>query len=58
MCISGSIIRNCVIATCSKSPLINIEMSNKLILYNLDLSPPVRTVKIVARLLGLNLELR
>ncbi|XP_055295227.1 glutathione S-transferase D7-like [Sitodiplosis mosellana] len=33
-------------------------MSKKLILYNLDLSPPVRTVKIVAKLLGLDLELR
>lgn len=34
------------------------EMPNKLILYNVDLSPPVRTVKIVAKLIGLELELR
>ncbi|XP_031617003.1 glutathione S-transferase D7-like [Contarinia nasturtii] len=33
-------------------------MSGKLILYNIDLSPPVRTVKTVAKLLGLDLELR
>lgn len=34
------------------------KMSNKLVLYNLDYSPPVRAVKVVARLLGLELELR
>ncbi|XP_031625775.1 glutathione S-transferase 1-like [Contarinia nasturtii] len=33
-------------------------MSNKLVLYNLDLSPPVRVVKTVAKLLNLELELR
>nr|WEU75081.1 GSTe1 [Sitodiplosis mosellana] len=33
-------------------------MSNKLVLYNLDISPPVRSVKIIAKLLGLELEIR
>lgn len=33
-------------------------MSGKLILYNVNLSFPVRAVKIVARLLDLELELR
>lgn len=30
----------------------------KPILYNLNISPPVRSVKIVAQLIGLELELR
>lgn len=34
------------------------KMSNKLVLYNLDVSPPVRAVRTVAKLLGLELELR
>lgn len=33
-------------------------MSNKLILYNVDMSPPVRAVKVVAKLIGVELELR
>lgn len=33
-------------------------MSKKLILYNIDWSPPVRAVKVVAKLLGLELEIR
>lgn len=33
-------------------------MSNKLVLYNVDFSPPVRTVKIVAKLIGVELEIR
>jgi len=33
-------------------------MSGKIVLYNLDLSPPVRTVKTTAKLLGLELDVR
>lgn len=33
-------------------------MGNKRILYNLEISPPARTVRTVAKLLGLELELR
>lgn len=33
-------------------------MSQTLTLYNADLSPPVRVVKIVSKLIGLQLELR
>lgn len=33
-------------------------MPQKIILYNLDLSPPVRTVKVVAKLINVELELR
>lgn len=33
-------------------------MSEKLILYNLNMSPPVRSCKIVAQLLDLELEIR
>ncbi|XP_055295140.1 glutathione S-transferase 1-like [Sitodiplosis mosellana] len=33
-------------------------MSGKIVLYNLNLSPPVRVVKTVARLLDLDLEIR
>lgn len=35
-----------------------MKMSDKLVLYHLHLSPPTRTVKIVAKLLGLELDLR
>lgn len=35
-----------------------LKMSNKRILYNLDLSPPTRAVRVVAKLLGIELELR
>lgn len=33
-------------------------MSNKIILYNVDLSPPVRVVKVVAKLIGVEFEIR
>lgn len=33
-------------------------MSNKPILYNLNYSPPARVVKIVAKLIGVELELK
>lgn len=33
-------------------------MSGRLILYHLEMSPPSRAVRIVARLIGLELELR
>ncbi|XP_055295226.1 glutathione S-transferase 1-like [Sitodiplosis mosellana] len=34
------------------------RMSYKLVLYSLDISPPVRAVKVLARLIGLELEIR
>lgn len=36
----------------------NSIMANKPVLYNLDMSAPVRTVKIVAANVGVDLELR
>lgn len=33
-------------------------MTNKPVLYNLNVSPPVRVVKIVAKLIGLELDVK
>lgn len=40
------------------SILEKLEMSDKLILYNVNFSPPVRSVKIIGQLLGLDFDLR